>query len=53
VVEAFGGGTYAYPFAATGRKEITAGELSALLEGIDLSEKHAVLARPRFEASMA
>ena len=30
-------GTYAYPFAATGRKEITAGELSALLEGIDLS----------------
>ena len=29
-------GTYAYPFEATGRKEITAGELSALLEGIDL-----------------
>ena len=30
-------GTYAYPFEDTGRKEITAGELSALLEGIDLS----------------
>ncbi len=29
-------GTYAYPFEDTGRKEITAGELSALLEGIDL-----------------
>jgi len=29
-------GTYAFPFAATGRQEITAGELSALLEGIDL-----------------
>jgi transposase len=29
-------GTYAFPFDATGRKEITAGELSALLEGIDL-----------------
>jgi transposase len=29
-------GTYAYPFEDTGRKEISAGELSALLEGIDL-----------------
>ena len=29
-------GTYAYPFDATGRKEITSGELGALLEGIDL-----------------
>jgi len=29
-------GTYAFPFAATGRQEITSGELSALLEGIDL-----------------
>jgi len=29
-------GTYAFPFALTGRKEITAGELGALLEGIDL-----------------
>jgi transposase len=31
-------GTYAFPFAATGRKEITAGELSALLEGLDLRQ---------------
>lgn len=29
-------GTYAFPFAGTGRKEMSAGELSALLEGIDL-----------------
>ena len=29
-------GTFAYPFATAGRREITAGELSALLEGIDL-----------------
>ena len=29
-------GTYAYPFQQTGKREITAGELSALLEGIDL-----------------
>ena len=29
-------GTYAFPFAATGRQQITAGELGALLEGIDL-----------------
>lgn len=31
-------GTYAFPFEATGRKEITAGELSALLEGFDLRQ---------------
>jgi transposase len=31
-------GTFAFPFAATGRKEITAGELAALLEGIDLGK---------------
>jgi hypothetical protein len=31
-------GTYAFPFEATGRKEITAGELSALLEGLDLRQ---------------
>ena len=30
-------GAYACPFEDTGRKEIAAGELSALLEGIDLS----------------
>jgi transposase len=29
-------GTYAFPFAATGRREITSGELGALLEGLDL-----------------
>jgi transposase len=29
-------GTYAFPFDTTGRREVTAGELSALLEGIDL-----------------
>jgi transposase len=29
-------GTYAYPFEDTGKKEITVGELMALLEGIDL-----------------
>jgi transposase len=29
-------GTYAFPFASSGRKEITAGELGALLEGLDL-----------------
>jgi len=29
-------GTYAFPFAATGRAEITSGELSAWLEGLDL-----------------
>jgi len=29
-------GTYAFPFEASGRQEITAGELGALLEGIDL-----------------
>jgi transposase len=29
-------GTYAFPFDSTGRREITSGELCALLEGIDL-----------------
>ncbi len=29
-------GTYAYPFESAGRKEITSGELGALLEGLDL-----------------
>ena len=29
-------GTYEFPFAASGRTEVTAGELSAMLEGIDL-----------------
>ena len=29
-------GTYAFPFDSTGRREITSGELGALLEGIDL-----------------
>jgi transposase len=29
-------GTYAFPFASSGRKEITAAELGALLEGLDL-----------------
>jgi transposase len=29
-------GTYAFAFEASGRKEITAGELAARLEGIDL-----------------
>jgi transposase len=29
-------GTFAFPFAATGRKEVTAAELGALLEGLDL-----------------
>ena len=29
-------GTYAFPFEAAGRQQITAGELGALLEGIDL-----------------
>lgn len=30
-------GTYAFPFADAARAEISAGELSALLEGLDLS----------------
>lgn len=29
-------GTYAFPFADTGRAQISVGELSALLEGLDL-----------------
>ena len=29
-------GTYAFPFETSGRTEVTAGELSALLEGLDL-----------------
>jgi transposase len=29
-------GTYAFPFEAAGRKQITAGELNVLLEGLDL-----------------
>ena len=29
-------GTYAFPFAGQGRKQISAGELGALLEGLDL-----------------
>lgn len=29
-------GTFAFPFAGTGRKEVSAAELSALLEGLDL-----------------
>jgi hypothetical protein len=31
-------GTFQFPFAATGRKEIAAWELGLLLEGIDLSK---------------
>jgi transposase len=31
-------GTFQFPFAETGRKEIAAGELAGLLEGIDLSK---------------
>ena len=31
-------GTFEFPFAATGRKEIAAWELAVLLEGIDLSQ---------------
>jgi hypothetical protein len=31
-------GTYAFPFEASGRQQITAGELGALLEGIDLKD---------------
>src|SRR5580693_10738789 len=31
-------GTFQFPFAETGRKEIAAWELSLLLEGIDLSK---------------
>lgn len=31
-------GTYAFPFESTGRKEVTSGELSALLEGLDLRD---------------
>jgi transposase len=43
-------GTYAFPFAGTGRAEITAGELSALLEGLDL--RHAKR-RKRYVAPLA
>jgi hypothetical protein len=32
------GGTFGFPFAETGRKEIAAWELGVLLEGIDLSK---------------
>ena len=31
-------GTFAFPFAETGRREIAAWELGVLLEGIDLSK---------------
>jgi hypothetical protein len=31
-------GTFQFPFAATGRKEIAAWELALLLEGIDLQQ---------------
>lgn len=31
-------GTFQFPFAATGRKELAAWELVVLLEGIDLSQ---------------
>jgi transposase len=31
-------GTFQFPFAATGRKEVAAWELAVLLEGIDLSQ---------------
>jgi hypothetical protein len=31
-------GTYAFPFGPGGPKQITAGELGALLEGIDLNQ---------------
>ena len=31
-------GTFQFPFAETGRKEIAAWELAVLLEGIDLSK---------------
>ena len=31
-------GTFAFPFASTGRQEITAGELGVLLEGLDLRD---------------
>jgi hypothetical protein len=31
-------GTFQFPFAATGRKELAAWELAVLLEGIDLSQ---------------
>jgi len=31
-------GTYAFPFGTSGRTEVTAGELSALLEGLDLRD---------------
>ncbi len=31
-------GTFQFPFAATGRKEVAAWELALLLEGIDLSQ---------------
>ncbi|MCC7339639.1 MAG: IS66 family insertion sequence element accessory protein TnpB [Bryobacterales bacterium] len=41
-------GTYAFPFAATGRKEIAAWELQALLEGIDLGKSRR---RKRFAVS--
>lgn len=41
-------GTYAFPFAATGRKEIAAWELQALLEGIDLGKSRR---RKRFAIS--
>jgi len=38
LVQAIGVGTFQFPFAETGRKEIAAWELSLLLEGIDLSK---------------
>jgi hypothetical protein len=37
LVQAIRGGTFQFPFAETGRKEIAAWELAVLLEGIDLS----------------
>ena len=37
-------GTFQFPFAETGRKEIAAWELGVLLEGIDLSQGQAAQA---------
>ena len=38
LVQALEAGTFQFPFAETGRKEIAAWELAVLLEGIDLSQ---------------
>lgn len=45
-------GTYAFPFAGSGKKEVTSGELGTLLDGFDLRDaKRRKRYIPRFQRS--